>query len=144
MGLASNIQRRGGSAVYYVRLAVPKKLQSVVGKKEIWKSTGVRDPKAARIAALPIMAKYRAQFEELTQRQAPTPGDLQAAIWRHYERLLDYDQGERAAMPTSAMIREASDRLIGDIQSGAVPWSDDPAVQLGAAVDIMVMKDAPA
>lgn len=144
MGLASNIQRRGGSAVYYVRLAVPKKLQSVVGKKEIWKSTGVRDPKAARLAALPILARYRAQFEELAQRQHPTPGDLQAAVWRHYERLLDYDQGERAAMPTSAMIRDAKDQLLTDIKAGAVPWSDDPAVQLGAALDVMVMKDAPA
>jgi hypothetical protein len=63
-------------------LVVPKNLQSVVGKKEIWKSTRVREPKAARIAALPILAKYRAQFEELGERQDPTPGDLHAVIWR--------------------------------------------------------------
>lgn len=144
MGLASNIQRRGGSAVYYVRLAVPKKLQSVVGKKEIWKSTGVREPKAARMAALPILAKYRAQFEELAQRQEPTPGDLQAAVWRHYEAVLEYDRRERATMPTSAQVETAKNQLMADITAGAVPWSDDPAVQLGAAVDIMTMKDAPA
>ncbi|OKO88044.1 hypothetical protein AC629_10860 [Bradyrhizobium sp. NAS80.1] len=144
MGLASNIQRRGGSAVYYVRLAVPKKLQSIVGKKEIWKSTGVRDPKAARLAALPILAKYRAQFEELAQRQEPTPGDLQAAVWRHYESLLDHDQRERAAMPTSAMVQQAKDRLTHEIGAGLVEWSGNPLVQLNAALDVMVMKDAPA
>jgi integrase len=143
MALASNIQRRGGSAVYYVRLAVPKKLQSIVGKKEIWKSTGVRDPKAARIAALPILAKYRTQFEELSQRQEPTPGDLQAAIWRHYETLLTDDQSERAAMPTAAMVQQAKDRLARNIAAGAVEWSDDPMVQLSAAIDVMVMKEQP-
>lgn len=144
MGLASNIQRRGGSAVYYVRLAVPKKLHSIVGKKEIWKSTGVRDPKAARLAALPILAKYRAQFEALAQRQEPTPGDLQAAVWRHYEGLLDHDQRERAAMPTIAMVQQAKDRLADDIAAGTVEWSGDPLVQLNAALDVLVMKDAPA
>ncbi|QOZ26155.1 site-specific integrase [Bradyrhizobium sp. CCBAU 51753] len=140
MALASNIQRRGGSAVYYVRLAVPKKLQAIVGKKEIWKSTGVRDPKSARVAALPILAKYRAQFEALSQRQEPTPGDLQAAIWRHYETLLTDDQRQRAAMPTAAMLQEAKDKLAGDIASGAVEWSDDPLVQVSAAADVIAMK----
>jgi integrase len=144
MALASNIQRRGGSAVYYVRLAVPKKLQPVIGKKEIWKSTGVRDPKQARIAALPILAKYRAQFADLSQRQEPTPGDLQAAIWKHYETLLTDDQRERATMPTAAMVERAKDQLAADIMAGKVEWSGDPVVQLNATVDLMAMKDAPA
>ncbi|SFJ24639.1 site-specific integrase [Bradyrhizobium sp. Gha] len=143
MALASNIQRRGGSAVYYVRLAVPKKLQSIVGKKEIWKSTGVRDPKAARVAALPILAKYRAQFEELSQRQEPTPGDLQAAVWRHYETLLNQDQRERAALPTAGMVERAGSQLARDIEAGAVEWSDDPLVQLNSALDILAMKHGP-
>lgn len=142
MGLASNIQRRGGSAVYYVRLAVPKKLQAAVGKKEIWKSTGVRDPKAARLAALPILAKYRAQFEELSQRQEPTPGDLQVAVWRHYQTMLTDDQRERAAIPTAAMVEVAKDKLATDIEAGAVEWSADPVVQLNGALELIAMKDA--
>jgi integrase len=143
MALASNIQRRGGSAVYYVRLAVPKKLQSIVGKKEIWKSTGVRDPKSARIAALPILAKYRAQFEEMAQRQEPTPGDLQAAVWRHYETLLTVDQRERAALPTAGMIGQAKEQLARGIEAGTVEWSDDPLVQFNSALDVLAMKHAP-
>ena len=55
MALASNIVRRPGSARYYVRVAVPKKLQAFLGKKEVWKSLGTSDPHVARAKALPVM-----------------------------------------------------------------------------------------
>ena len=144
MALASNIQRRGGSAVYYARLAVPKHLQSLIGKKELWKSLGVRDPKAARSAALPVLAGWRARFDDLERRREPTPGDLQSAVWNHYEGGLTYDQRERASMPTAAMVQQAKTQLAADIKGGKVEWSADPMVQLNATIDFMVMKDAPA
>ncbi|WP_439402600.1 hypothetical protein ACNJYA_09295 [Bradyrhizobium sp. DASA03068] len=89
-----------------------------------------------------MIASFRAQFAELEQRRAPTPADLQAAVWSHYETELGQDGRARAALPTDATLREATDKLATDIGAGHVPWSDDLLVQLNATIDLIVMRDA--
>ncbi|WP_234680790.1 DUF6538 domain-containing protein [Bradyrhizobium monzae] len=142
MSIATNIQKRPGRTSYYVRVGVPLKLQPVLKRKEIWQSLKTTDPRQARDRAAPVIASYRAQFADLEQRREPSPADLQAAVWTHYETELDQDGRARAALPTDAMVREATDNLAADIQAGRIPWSADPLVQLNATIDLVVMKDA--
>jgi integrase len=144
MALASNIVRRPGSSRYYVRVTVPKKLQVFLGKKELWKSLGTSDPHTARAKALPIMSGWYAEFEALAARREPSAADLQAATWSHYSATMELDRLERAALPTNDAIETARNKLAADIEAGRVAWSDDPLVQLGSAVELMLMKDAAA
>ncbi|QDM27555.1 site-specific integrase [Tardiphaga sp. vice304] len=139
MSLGSNIARRSGSARYYARLGVPPDLQSVVMKKEYWKSLGTSDPKLAREKVLPVLIRWRAEFAELRRRREPTAADLQLAAWNLYEADLTYDSKERAGIATGQMVEDAKVALQTQITAGAVAWSDDPLVQLDATLELQVM-----
>src|SRR6478609_1770136 len=104
MSIATNVQRRPGSTVYYARLGIPPDLQPVLKKRELWKSLGTRDPREAREKAGPVLMHWRNQFAELRKRREPTPADLQAAVWSRYESELEHDRQRRAALPTAAVI----------------------------------------
>jgi hypothetical protein len=121
VALASNIVRRPGSARYYVRVAVPKKLQAFLGKKEVWKSLGTSDPHVARAKALPVMSRWYAEFEALMARREPSASDLQGATWDHYSTGMELDRLERAALPTGAAIQGAKDKLATDVEAGRIP-----------------------
>ncbi|MDB5616180.1 site-specific integrase [Tardiphaga sp.] len=138
MSLGSNIARRSGSARYYARLGVPPDLQSVVKKREYWKSLGTSDPKVAREKVLPVLMRWRAEFAELRRRREPTGVDLQTAVWNHYDAELSRDTKERAGIATGQMVEDASLALQDQIAAGAVSWSDDPLVQLDAALELQV------
>lgn len=142
MSIATNIQKRPGRTSYYVRVGVPLKLQPVLKRKEIWQSLKTTDPRQARDRAAPIIASYRAQFADLEQRREPSPADLQAAVWSHYETELDRDGRTRAALPTTAEVQEATNKLAVDIEAGRVAWADDPLVRLNATIEVIAMKDA--
>lgn len=142
MSIATNIQKRPGRTSYYVRVGVPLKLQPLLRRKEIWQSLKTTDPRQARDRAAPVIASYRAQFADLEQRREPSPADLQAAVWSHYETALDRDGRARAALPTTAEVQEATNKLAADIEAGRVPWTDDPLVRLNATIEVIAMKDA--
>ncbi|MFK4523682.1 integrase [Bradyrhizobium japonicum] len=142
MSIATNIQKRPGRTSYYVRVGVPLKLQPVLKRKEIWQSLKTTDPRRARDRAAPVIASYRAQFAALEQRREPSPADVQAAVWSHYETELDRDARARAALPTTAEVQEATNRLAADIEAGRVAWTDDPLVRLNATIEVIAMKDA--
>lgn len=142
MSIATNIQKRPGRSSYYVRVGVPLGLQPVLKRKEIWKSLSTSDPKLARDRAAPVIASFRSRFANLEQRRAPTAADLQGAVWSHYEGELEHDRKGRMTLPTAATIDAAKSRLAADIEAGRVEWSDDPLVQLGATLDLVVMRDA--
>ncbi|WP_314945938.1 site-specific integrase [Bradyrhizobium cosmicum] len=142
MSIATNIQKRPGRTSYYVRVGVPLKLQPVLKRKEIWQSLKTTDPRQARDRAAPVIASYRAQFADLEQRREPSPADLQAAVWTHYERQLQHDGRARASLPTNADVQEATGKLAADIEAGRVAWSPDPLVQLNATIELIAMKDA--
>ncbi|WP_426609508.1 DUF6538 domain-containing protein [Bradyrhizobium sp. McL0616] len=123
-------------------MGVPLKLQPVLRRKEIWQSLKTTDPRQARDRAAPVIASYRAQFADLEQRREPSPADLQAAVWSHYETGLDRDGRTRAALPTNATVQEAANKLAVDIEAGRVAWTDDPLVQLNATIEVIAVKDA--
>ncbi|MBB4373327.1 integrase [Bradyrhizobium sp. cir1] len=142
MSIATNIQKRPGRTSYYVRVGVPLRLQPVLKRKEIWQSLKTSDPRQARDRAAPVIASFRARFADLEQRREPSPADLQASVWSHYETELNRDAQARAALPTDVALRGATDNLAADIEAGHVPWSSDPLVQLNATIDLIVMRDA--
>lgn len=90
------------------------------------------------------MSGWYAEFEALMARREPSAADLQGATWSHYSTALELDRLERAALPTDAAIQAVQEELATDIEAGRVPWSDDPLVQLSAALDLKMMKEASA
>ncbi|MDH2384818.1 site-specific integrase [Bradyrhizobium sp. CER78] len=115
MSLSTNVVRRPGSAMYYARIGIPPDLQrfypSKGGKqahrRELWRSLGTRDPKAARDLVLPVLSEWRREFAALRARRAPGATDIQAGAWAHYERELTLDERQRANMPTTDKIEAA-------------------------------------
>ncbi|WP_159010033.1 DUF6538 domain-containing protein [Bradyrhizobium sp. S69] len=142
MSLASNVVKRPGSSMYYARMEVPVDVQPLLKRKQLWKSLGTRDPREAREKVLPVLIQWRAEFAELLKRRAPTPDDLQAAVWSQYEGELERDRLRRAALPTDAKVQEATRELQADIEAGKVAWPAEPLAQLSVTMDIIMMKDA--
>ena len=56
---------RRPSGIYFVRLCVPKRLKSAVGKGEIHRSTGCRDYRLAKIVAAELSAHWHRAIETL-------------------------------------------------------------------------------
>lgn len=151
MALRTNVQRRPGSAMYYARVSIPVDLQSYYPTKhpgrfktEIWKSLGTRDPKEAKAKAKPVLAAWDAEFDALRRRRDPSEGDIAKAVWQHYETALAEDQLIRSRFATRSEVDSSTAKLVKDIQTGSIPWSDDPLVQLNASLDLQVMSDAAA
>jgi hypothetical protein len=70
MSLATNIVRRQGSRNYYVRVGIPKDLQTRLGtpgkpKRERWQSLNTTNPYEAKRSARPIVDQWEREFEEL-------------------------------------------------------------------------------
>lgn len=135
--------------MYYARVAIPVDLQPLYPtknpgsyKRELWKSLGTRDPREASAKALPVLARWEAEFEQLRTRRNPTPDDLQKAVWHHYESELEHDRRERAALPNREDVEGASGALTKAIEAGRLPWSDDPIAQLNAATEVIALKSA--
>jgi integrase len=142
MAGAKNVVQRPGSTFWYARLEVPVDVREQVGQSQKWKSLRTRDLREARLRALPVLTAWRAEFDELRRRRHPTPEDLQAGVWAHYEAQLERDQLERASLPTDADRAAASAKLQADIEAGLVEWSDDPMVQLNATLELRGMVGA--
>lgn len=139
MCLASNIARRLGSASYYARLAVPKDLQPVLGKRELWESLRTKDAREARARVASVLARWHAEFADLRRRRDASEDDLKAATWDHYGAELEEHRIERQRIPTAEDVQRATDALVKRIMSGELPWSDDPKVQhaIGLRSDVL-------
>lgn len=140
MTIASNIVKRPGSSVYYARITIPEELQRYYPAKgkhpfkvQLWQSLGTREPREAREKAAYVVARWRSEFAELLTRREPTPADLQAAIWSHYEGQLEQDGQTRARFPTAADIEAAKQKARAN--ADAEPGSFD-------AWDVLVVRDA--
>lgn len=65
---------RRSSGIYAIRLVVPSRLRSILGRGEIHASTGLRDMNAAKLAGSRILLHWRERFMEIdTQGAAPNP-----------------------------------------------------------------------
>lgn len=139
MCLASNIARRVGSASYYARLGVPKDLQPVMGKKELWKSLDTKNAREAKVRAPEVLAEWHAQFAELRRRQDALPVTAEALAtetWEHYRAEIEQLQNERRRLPSSDEIRQAQSDAARTIRDEAIT---DPMVQFAAAADALVI-----
>lgn len=138
MCLASNIARRAGSASYYGRLGVPKDLQPILGRRELWKSLGTKDAREAKARVAAVLARWHAEFAELRRRQEArpaTPDDLQAETWTHYRDELERHHDERCALPTAAEIEAAKAAAVAAIRAERVV---DPIAQITIGADALL------
>lgn len=138
MCLATNIARRAGSASYYARLAVPKDLQPVLKKRELWKSLDTKDPREARARVAPVLAKWHAEFAELRRRHEATPETVQAVVWEHYQGELEHYRTERSSLPTGVQIDSAVSRVRENVRAGSV--GDGPLAFMNIGADALVAK----
>jgi integrase len=105
VSLATNIVRRQGSRNYYVRVGIPKDLQTRLGtpgkpKRERWQSLNTTNPYEAKRSARPIVDQWEREFEELRRPKQLTEAELQEAVWRRYLELVTADEKFRQALPT--------------------------------------------
>lgn len=135
MCLASNIARRAGSAAYYARLGVPKDLQPVLGRKELWESLRTKDAREAKARAREVLARWEAEFAELRRQRnarAATEDDLRTATWDHYQGELEHHHVERRSLPSSAEIEQARQDGMRRIREGEAHDSVITAASIAA------------
>ena len=137
MCLASNIARRAGSASYYARLAVPKELQPILGKRELWESLRTKDAREARARVHAVLDRWHAEFAELRLRREVTEDDLKAATWDHYQEEIEAQDAARRQLPSSEEIETAKQRVREDIADGRAAVG--PMGLVGIAADAMVL-----
>ncbi|WP_075214452.1 site-specific integrase [Mongoliimonas terrestris] len=100
MALATNLTRRSGSKNYYVRREVPKELQPIIGKREVWVSTGTSDPREAKRKARAIHDRLEAEWDAARPRTTLTDDDIEHAVWTRYLAILETDERFRTELPT--------------------------------------------
>jgi hypothetical protein len=110
--MTTNIRLRGSS--WYLRLAVPRDLQAVVGKKDVWKSLRTRDHAEARRLALPEQDALHREWEALRQTRALDGADIEHAIWDRYVELIEADDRFRSELPTERDLDEIWAHLSGE------------------------------
>ena len=105
MALATNITRRSGSKHYYLRVAIPKDLQGVVKRRELWKSLETAEPSEAKRRARIEMIKIDAEWEEIRQRSLITDAHIEVAIWNRYQELVERDENFRSELLTEEELK---------------------------------------
>jgi integrase len=99
MALATNIVRRPGSSNYYVRKRMPKDLWGAFGNKLIWKSLGTPDQAEAKRRARAVLDQLDRDFDEMRTRTSMGEHDIQDAVWRRYNELIEADERLRQDQP---------------------------------------------
>lgn len=143
MCLATNIARRAGSASYYARLAVPKELREVMGKRELWQSLGTKDAREAKARVAAVLARWHDEFAELRRRRdarSATEDDLKAATWEHYTAELEHHHAERQALPNSAEVETARQDAERRVRAGEA--NGDPFSFVGIVADALVLRNS--
>ncbi len=116
---------------FWARIAVPKALQSILGKSELIEPLGgdrkVADRNhAAAVARLQEQIATAAVLREPvptpphvdTMLRAITAADEEHAVWTHYTDTLQRDEDKRAAMPTKDEIAAEHERAMQRIDAG--------------------------
>jgi integrase len=111
MSLPSYIVRRQGSRNFYVRMPVPKDLQTRLGtpgkpRRERWQSLSTSDPQKARQEGRPIIEKWEREFADLRRPKQLTEAELQEAIWKRYVELITADEKFRLSLPTEDGLKQ--------------------------------------
>jgi integrase len=100
MALRNSLTRRQRTANLQLRIYIPKDLQLAYGgKKEILKSLGTSDPKAAKRLHAEHMAAFEREFAEMRRRRDLTPDDVHRTAHDHYQARVADDERFRTTFP---------------------------------------------
>lgn len=80
--MTTNIRLRGSA--WYLRVSVPRDLQIVLGKKEVWKSLRTGDHKEARRLHHAELDALHREWDALRTRRQLGASDIEHAIWDRY------------------------------------------------------------
>lgn len=141
MAASLNLVKRPGTTKLYVRQRVPLDVVDLVGRKELWESTGTADRARAKAKATEILAGWHRRFEDLRRRRNPVPGDLTAAGWLNYLSGLDRDARERQSFPNAERVDAAKRAGLAQV---AAREERTPLADMADMLDYMVARDAPA
>lgn len=127
-GQVRHLKVKGGR--FYARVAVPTKLQSILGKKELTAPLGPDRREAMRALAVAVAA-LQAQIshakgiaalrDPLPTRNPITTQDYGVAVWQRYMAALADDDATRAAYPSAEDIAAAKDEVIRRFQREGMP-----------------------
>ena len=136
---------------FWARVAVPKALQTILGKSELIEALGgdrrIADRNhAASVARLQErIAQARHSLEPATtptfavaSRQMIVAADYDNAAWSHYTRTSQQNEMKRADMPTSASVRAEDERVQKLIAAGEID-SSSPFGMINAYTDYELM-----
>src|SRR3954454_2063854 len=109
--LPSYIVRRQGSRNFYVRMPIPRELQTRLGtpskpRRERWQSLNTSDPQKARAEGRPIIEKWEREFAELRRPKQLSEDELQNAVWKRYLELVTADEKLRLSLPTEEDLKQ--------------------------------------
>ncbi|WP_187970054.1 site-specific integrase [Aquibium microcysteis] len=138
MARLTYLERRG--ATYYARIDIPLDLVDHYRTTTRKKSLRTKDEATAKNRLWPVIATWRAEFEDTRARRVVTPGDKADATWQHYTATLERDDQERQHMPTAADIEAAKEAAIERAQRENINISD-PAEVLHATLDLITLRD---
>lgn len=146
MALATNIVRRGGSASWYVRAAVPKDIRDAIGgPEEVWRSLRERDPAKARRKAPEVLAALHAEWESVRASLAPAtldPGAVNKAVADFYRAELDADEAARRSLPTSEDLDALEEAAVDRLQASADAFRALPLPERRIAVFVETLDHA--
>jgi integrase len=100
---------RRSSGIYAIRLVVPSRLRSILGRGEIHASTGLRDMNAAKLAGSRILLHWRERFMELATQDDTYNDPLLAG-----DGLISIVEGARAVGVTTGL-------LLGELLNDRAP-----------------------
>ena len=145
------LERKGGR--FWARIAVPKDVQSALGKCELIEPLG-GDRRAAErrhagavarlqeqiVAAKKLLEAPRHLAAQETQFNPISQDDVRRAVWSHYQRLVRDNEAKREAMPTSADVDAAFERVLQRIEKGELDASQSPFAMINATGEVELMQ----
>lgn len=101
MIISQHIAARGSKGTYQLRLAVPRRLRSIVGRREFTQSLGTSDRREAERRALPILSDWQ-QTLDRAEREGSSRDPRKIAYEVGFEWLLDRLETEQEKIPDDA------------------------------------------
>lgn len=104
---------------YYVRVRVPRAIQHIIGRKEIFESLGTSDPAEAKPRHAAAQLRIRTAFEEASRKIPLTAQEVPQLVREHYHESLATDQRAREESPDLSTLIEFN-ALISDTRKRAL------------------------
>lgn len=129
-----------------VRIKVPDELVPIIGKTELFETNLPPEPKLRERHAHGIINSFLVQIEEAhehleAQKNVPELA-LSAAAKAHYANTLAADDAKRSSMPTQQAMVAELERVIQQLEHGAIDTRNSPFAMINAATDYELMLGA--